>query len=722
MKAGETDLFTLFNGTKQFIIPIYQRNYRWELPNCEELWNDIVRATADPTIAGHFLGSIVYINNSRVSLITRIPQFLVIDGQQRLTTISLFILALVRALQVQDPNADTLRLVSEFLQNEHYEGDLHNKLVLTRMDQETYHALINNRDLPRNASPRIVENYRFFEDRIRQSRLSPLELYDGIRRLFIVQIALDPDHDNPQRIFESLNSTGLDLSQTDQIRNFVLMDLDPREQKALYEDYWYPMELLFGKENPEELFDRFMRDYLTVHRDGRIPKMGEVFREFKTYVRTQGESSIRDLVIDIHRFARYFVCMACGEEEDPAIAAAFNDLNTLKVDVAYPFLLQVYHDYRTGQITRDELIEVVRLAESYVFRRAICGIPTNSMNKTFAALGKEIRQDDYRESVKVALFMLDSYRRFPDDAEFMREIERKDVYNSRICSYLLTKLENHGTKEPIAAANYTVEHIMPQNPRLSEAWQRELGDDWQQVHQTYLHSLGNLTLTGYNSELSDRPFAEKRDMEGGLGRSPLRLSAGLGEVVTWNEQEILNRAERLALLAARVWPAPDPLVKPEKSQGEDSSNGGPLKQRWTEERFMPVLEERAGAEAVEVARSIMDWGVRHTTHIWWGEGKKDGSFAPIFNWKGESYYPVLVWTRGVLVIQFQWLQNRPPFDAPEKRKELLDRLNAIPGIAIPEDSLIYRPALPLTKFLPAKTRDEFFAVLDWVISEVKENV
>ena len=717
MKAGETNLFALFNGTRQFIIPIYQRNYRWELQNCEELWNDIVRATADPTRAGHFLGSIVYINNSRVSLIPDVPQFLVIDGQQRLTTISLFILALVRAIPMQDPNANAQRLISEFLLNEHYDGDLRNKLILTRVDQETYQALLNDRDLPRLASPRIVENFRFFEDRIRQSPLSPLELYAGIRRLFIVEIALDPDHDNPQRIFESLNSTGLDLSQTDQIRNFVLMDQDPREQRALYEGYWYPMELLFGKDNPEELFDRFMRDYLTVHRDGRIPKMGEVFREFKTYVRTQGESSIRDLVVDIHRFARYFVCMACGEEEDPAIAAAFNDLNTLKVDVAYPFLLQVYHDYRTGEITRDELVEVVRLVESYVFRRAVCGIPTNSMNKTFAALGKEIRRDDYLESVKGALFMLDSYRRFPDDAEFMREIERKDVYNSRICSYLLTKLENHGTKEPIAAANYTVEHIMPQNPGLSEAWQQELGDDWQQVHQTYLHTLGNLTLTGYNSELSDRPFAEKRDMEGGLGRSPLRLSAGLGEVSTWNEQEIQRRAARLARLAARVWPAPDPerLVTPPPPPNPDLV-------RWTEERFMPVLEERAGADAVEVARSILDWGVHHTTHIWWGEGKKDGSFAPIFNWKGTSYYPVLVWTRGVLVIQFQWLQYRPPFNALETRKELLDRLNAIPGISIPDDSLIYRPALPLTAFLPAETREGLLAVLDWVVDEVKENV
>lgn len=714
MKAGETSLFSLFNGARQFIIPIYQRNYRWELQNCEELWNDIVRATADPTSAGHFLGSIVYIGSSRISLTSKIPQFLVIDGQQRLTTISLFILALVRALPMQDPDTNAQQLISEFLLNEHYDRDLRNKLVLTRMDQETYQALLNDRDLPRLASPRIVENFRFFEDRIRQSPLSPLELYTGIRRLFIVEIALDPDHDNPQRIFESLNSTGLDLSQTDQIRNFVLMDQNPREQKALYEDYWYPMELLFGKDNPEEFFDRFMRDYLTVHRDGRIPKMGEVYREFKTYVRTQGESSVRDLVIDIYRFSKYFVRMACGQEEDPAIAAAFNDLNSLKVDVAYPFLLLVYHDYRTGQITRDELVEVVRLVESYVFRRAICGIPTNSMNKTFAALGKEIRRDHYLESVKGALLTLDSYRRLPDDAEFMREIVRKDVYNSRICSYLLTKLENHETKEPIAVANYTVEHIMPQNPKLSEAWQQELGDDWQQVNQTYLHTLGNLTLTGYNPELSDRPFTEKRDMEGGFGRSPLRLSAGLSEVSTWNEQEILHRAERLAQLAVRVWPAPGSEFIPERIVIPDSV-------RWTEERFMPVLDERAGAEAVGVARSILDWGVKNATRFWWGEGKKDGSFAPVFSWKGTDYYPVFVWSTGVGKIQFQWLQYRPPFNSLEKRRELLDRLNAVPGIAIPEDSLGGRPSFPLKALVSVEARKSFLAVLDWVIGEVKEN-
>lgn len=557
MKASQTSLFTLFSGAKQFIIPIYQRNYRWELQNCEELWNDIVRAAADPTSAGHFLGSIVYISNSQVNLLSDVPQSLIIDGQQRLTTISLFILALVRALQEQHPEANTQRLVSEFLKNEHYDGELHNKLALTRIDQETYLALLNNRDLPKNASPRIVENFRFFEDRIRKSSLSAEDLYGGIRRLFIVEIALDPSHDNPQRIFESLNSTGLDLSQTDQIRNFVLMDQDPREQKALYEEYWYPMELQFGKDAPEKLFDRFMRDYLTIHRDGKIPKMDEVYKEFKTYVRTRDEPSVRNLLLEVYRFSKYFVRMACGQEEDPTVAAAFSDLNTVKVDVAYPFLLQVYHDYQTGLIIKDELIEVVRLVESYVLRRAICGIPPNSLNNTFAALVREIKKDRYLESVKGAFLTLDSYRRFPDDAEFIREIVAKDIYNTRTCNYLLTKLENYDTKEPISIANLTIEHIMPQNPNLSREWQRELGDDWQQVHQTYLHTLGNLTLTGYNPELSDRPFGEKRVAERGFGRSPLKLNENLREVTTWNEKEIQLRAKRLARLAARVWPSPN---------------------------------------------------------------------------------------------------------------------------------------------------------------------
>ncbi len=274
------------------------------------------------------------------------------------------------------------------------------------------------------------------------------------------------------------------------------------------------------------------------------------------YVSRKDVGAVNDIVADIYRYSVYFAAMALGGERDKELADALTDINTLKVDVAYPFLLEMYADYVINVFSKPDFVQALRMVESYVFRRAVCGIPTNSLNKTFANLGRELNKDRYLESLQAAFQLMTSYRSFPDDGEFIRELHVKDLYNFRSRNYWLRRLENHGRKERVNVEEYTIEHIMPQNEDLPLAWRAELGPNWQTVHTQYLHTLGNLTLTGYNAELSDRPFLEKRDIEGGFAESPLRLNKGLGKLERWNEELLQQRAGILAKLATEVWAAP----------------------------------------------------------------------------------------------------------------------------------------------------------------------
>ena len=375
-------------------------------------------------------------------------------------------------------------------------------------------------------------------------------------RLFIVDVALEKDKDNPQLIFESLNSTGLDLSQADLIRNYILMGQEIKLQTELYEKYWFPMEQSYGNEYTAS-FDWFMRDYLSV-KTGTIPRIDRVYDSFKTYASsTKAPATITEVVQDIYKFSGYYVNMVLHKEPDAELQKGFKNISKLKVDVCYPFLLPVYNDYELGTITNDEFKQIIHMVENYVFRRAICGIPTNSMNKTFATLYKSIKKTDYLEGVKAAFQLMDSYKRFPTDAEFEKEIVVKEVYNFRNRNYLLSKLENYKRKEFVNVDDYTIEHIMPQNPELSGEWQRMLGDDWKEVQSKYLHSLGNLTLTGYNSELSDKPFTLKKTMAGGFNDSPIRLNDYLRTVDIWNAENIEARAKELAEKARQIWFAPN---------------------------------------------------------------------------------------------------------------------------------------------------------------------
>ena len=559
MKATEASLLGFLDKSPQFVIPIYQRTYSWSERECQQLWDDILRAGRNNDIPGHFLGSIVYIEEGDY-IVTKLSSLLVIDGQQRLTTVMLILEALARRLGDDEPinGFSAKKLRNYYLLNEYEEGESRFKLLLTQTDKTSLLALMQQKPLPAESSIRIEQNFAFFEKQIASLGTDLDFLCTGLAKLIVVDISLNRTQDNPQLIFESMNSTGRELSQADLIRNFVLMGLKPEHQTSLYEEHWRPIEMAFGQEAYSEYFDDFMRHYLTYKSNGEIPKIRAVYEAFKSHSNKPEivAEGIDNLVADIHTFANYYCAMAFGKEENKDLAQAFSDLRELKVEVAYPLLLELYHDYDIKILPKDEFVEVLRLVEAYVFRRVVCAIPTNSLNRTFATFGQAIDKNRYVETVSVHFLNLRSYRRFPRDEEFKHELSNRDLYNFQRRSYWLRRLENHGRKERVYLDEYTIEHIMPQNENLSDEWQEALGPDWQRIQETWVHTVGNLTLTGYNPEYGDRSFTYKRDTEGGFKESPLRLNSGLGELDEWNEGTIRKRALKLADAAVGVWAVP----------------------------------------------------------------------------------------------------------------------------------------------------------------------
>lgn len=575
MQAKEADFLTFLKASPQFIIPIYQRTYSWTDKQCLQLWDDILRAGSTDQISVHFVGSIVYVAEG-LNQVTKNTPLLVIDGQQRLATLTLLLEALAREVGEDEPvEGFSAKKIREYYLTNHLEKvERFYKLNLSKIDDSTLKAIVKNIEMPQAVSIRISENFLLFQTLLRAQKGDFTSVCQGLAKLMVVDIALSRDQDNPQLIFESMNSTGKELSQADLIRNYILMGLKPDLQTRLYEEYWQRMEEAFGQEAYGAQFDSFMRDYLTV-RTGSISRIDDVYEAFKTYAKSAPvhNDGIEALVKDIRTFAGYYCAIALGAEADASLKRAFQDLRELKVDVAYPFLLEVYDDYSHTILSLDQFLDIVRLVESYVFRRAVCSIPTNSMNKTFATLSKTIVNENYLETVRANFQLLPSYRRFPTDQEFHRDIQTRDLYHFRSKSYLLRKLENHDHKEPASIDEYTIEHVLPQNPQLSNEWKDALGSTWEQIQQEYLHTLGNLTLTGYNSEYSDHPFLKKRDMKGGFRDSHLQLNASLAESPTWNEESIRARANELATKAVTEWPSPqlpEAIVSKYRVQKESS--------------------------------------------------------------------------------------------------------------------------------------------------------
>ena len=551
MKAQDLQFTQLLEGSKQFIIPIFQRTYSWERSHCEQLWQDILRVGANPDLSSHFIGSAVYIPEQDTS--AAISRWLVIDGQQRITTMTLLLLSLMRRLKAEDLDdpVSAAQIEDSYLRNRYGKGDLSYKMLLTKTDKNTLIALLEGRTPPDPVSSRITDNFAFFSEQMATADVKTV--YQGIQKLMIVDVRLQQGLDNPQMIFESMNSTGKALTQADLIRNFVLMGLQHDLQTRLYNDYWRPMEIVFGAENYNNQFDEFMRFFLVIQTGNHRIRRGDVYNEFKGYSRKHG---VETLLASLKDYAGYYCAIALGKEKDVQLASAFHDIRELRADVCYPLLMELYADFALQRLSKTEFIAIVLMVESYVFRRAVCDIPTNSLRQTFATFNRKLKKDRYIESVKAAFLGLPSYRRFPQDAEFQRQMKVRNLYHFNRRSYWLRRFENHDRKERVMVQDYTIEHIMPQNENLNADWQADLGEDWKSIRAQYLHTLGNLTLTGYNSEYSDRSFKEKRDMDGGFHQSPLRLNDGLGVCEVWNEEAIQKRASRLAERATKIWTAP----------------------------------------------------------------------------------------------------------------------------------------------------------------------
>ena len=561
MYAQKSNINTMLNGEKQFIIPIYQRFYSWDIEQCRQLYNDIVSMQKNGRKA-HFIGSIVNVVEHATA--TGIEKFLIIDGQQRITTILLLLTALRDyAEKTQDNNINTRRIDNTFLKNEYVDGYERYKLLLTDSDREIFISLVEHKPINNGTKSRLLENYKFFADKINDKVLQPLEIYESIGKLQIVNITLDRSDDDAQAIFESLNSTGKELSESDLIRNYLLMGLDSDEQTYIYEHSWRPMEKLFGIAS----MDDFFRDYITM-KLARIPNKNRTYEEFKHYSINSEFASARDLCADLYKYAVYYTDIIFMRSTDSEIKYLYEDINELRMSISYPFLLRVRDDYEKKIISDSEFKQVLRLCISYVFRRSICDFPTNSLNKTFATLRNAIKPDDYVNSIKAFFLMCSGYREFPDDDKFIAAFVNRDIYTMQTHKFILSRLENFDNKAPINMANYTIEHIMPQT--LTQEWQKMLGDNWREIQKKYLHTIGNLTLTAYNSEMSNSSFTEKMNITGGFKQSALRLNSDIIALTEWNEQNIINRANLLASKAVKIWEFPS--MTPEelaKYQGQE---------------------------------------------------------------------------------------------------------------------------------------------------------
>ncbi len=550
----------LRESATQFIIPVYQRTYSWDKKHCEKLWQDIEKVGTNESAKAYFIGSIVYILESPYHH-SSIKQLLVIDGQQRLTTLTLLLEALKEITDDKIEGFSTDEIRDYYLINRYGKNEEKYKLILTQNDKDTLISLIDeDKTKPIQTSTKIQENFIFFKEKLEQNKDKLETICKGINKLLIIDVSLERDKDDSQLIFESMNSTGKDLSQADLIRNYVLMDLVPEEQNQFYEKYWRVMEKEFGEnfnkdKKEKQSFDYFARHYLTIKNEGNIPNLDNIYETFKEY-RQNKSLNKQDLLIDLQKYAHFYCIMAFKGEKDKDLYGVFENLKALDCEVAYPFLLELYKDYEENILSKNNFLEILKMIESYVLRRAVCGIPTNALNKVFASIAKNIDKNKYLESTLAYLCLLKSSARFPDDKEFNRELASKDIYSFKKRIYLLDKLENFDRKEKVSINEYTIEHIMPQNIDNIKEWQRELGENWQEIHKKYLHTLGNLTLTGYNSAYSNRPFREKQNMQGGFKESPLRLNIGLKDLEFWNEANIKQRTKDLAKYVLKIWTYP----------------------------------------------------------------------------------------------------------------------------------------------------------------------
>ena len=560
MKAIDRPLTQLINNNQQFIIPVFQRDYSWTIVQCNDLWKSVLTASESQS----FLGSIVYISAGGGA---GFGKWLVIDGQQRLTTLTLLLIALRDSIKERnwtgsDESPNVEKIDAYYLKNVFEQGDRQYKLALRRADNATLKTLIDCEDIDEldenrsNRSQQILENYQHFKNLLGSDDWDFDVIYRGIGQLNIVEVTLERNVDNPHLVFESMNSTGVDLSQSDLVRNFLLMRIDESEQAELYDKYWSKVDDYFRAS--ADGFDYFLRDYIALQTKSSQPfRLDQIYTRFKDYWHTRDAgSTTEDELIKIKRIARtYASFLGTKEIQREWLAPAMRSMRSLGTTQGV-LVMQLYecHIDENKSLDQEQFVAAIRLIESYILRRAVLGLRTTSYWTLFTRMAFEIDPNESFNSLQVAFATLPHSYSFPTNDEFERALRENNMFLYRICRHLLDGLENYGQREKSPTHDYSIEHIMPQSIKGSEEWQSMLGEDWESVHEQWLHKLGNLTLTAYNSKLSNSPFAIKKTTNGGFDSSAVRLNKFVSNQDTWTEKQIAKRGERLGKWAIEIWP------------------------------------------------------------------------------------------------------------------------------------------------------------------------
>lgn len=548
MEATPSQLISFFNGFKQSLIPLFQRPYEWSEQNWGTLWSDVVeRYEADKELS-HFMGAIVSMPAKSVPV--GVSKYLIIDGQQRLTTIALLLCALRDELPAE-AKPQRNRIQNHYLVNDGYDGLDHIKLLPTQVDRAAFQALVEGTAEP--PLSKVRSGYEYFRKMIRTAdtdlgRIDPVRLLEIIeRRLMVVNINLG-DADDPYLIFESLNFKGSPLTQADLVRNYFLMRFPLADQQRIYDESWLPMQERMGDHLTE-----FMRHYLM--KDGEEVLKGEIYSILKKRLQELDSKVVEQELRAMARLSQYYLKLVHPErEEDPVLQHRLIRLRRLDVATANPLLLRAYDAHAQGLIKTSEFAEVLELIESFVVRRIVCSVPTNQLKKIFLGLAK-----GFPESQPVAWLVGQltpgaAGRRWPKDDEFKEAWIQDRMYARKVCRIVLEALEEaHEHKEPASITQATIEHVMPQT--ITDEWRKELGADADAKHERLCDTIGNLTLSAYNSELSNQSFAKKKEL---YAASHYEMNKYFATVQEWGEQAILERAGALFDKAREIWPRPEP--------------------------------------------------------------------------------------------------------------------------------------------------------------------
>lgn len=578
MKANELPIINFLQAPNvQFVIPVYQRNYDWTISECRELINDIIAVETEKR-GTHFIGSIVFIHEGTYST-SEVKELVIIDGQQRLTTINILYVALYRFAEENDLKQDAERLYNMFLTNQYVKKESSKlKLKQTDTNSAAFNAILKGNEKEFTTYSNVIENYNFFKSKIKADNFETI--LQGLSRLIFVEISLERGKDDPQRIFESLNSTGLELSQSDLIRNFILMDLEPKEQDRIFNQYWNVIENnARDLTKQKSLVSDFIRDYLTL-KNKKIPNKSKVYDEFKKlYANIKGEAFDEDLENIKSLSFHYKKLVNPSTVEEKSIRKELQYIKRLGINVAYPFLLQVLEDYDKDVLNSNELVSVLKLIQSYTWRRFVAGLPTNALNKIFMTLYSEVDINDYLDSVAKALIKKKGSGKFPTNEEIKSALKDKDLYNtqSKNRNYLFELLENHNNREYVDTSHpdITIEHIFPQTPHKD--WEKILSsEDYFIFREKYLNTIANLTLSGNNGALGNRTFLAKKTMndnggEQGYIYSRLWLNSYLKGIELW---EITTYEERFELIYERfldIWQFPDVEIIEEIDESEEQN-------------------------------------------------------------------------------------------------------------------------------------------------------